>query len=156
MSEPANAQPLGALGSLRWMDGMDIWIADAAIADADAAAASAGRSGFTLDLDQANHLLDETIRIRTELVHLQRKADELESLTPPAHDPASADYHGSLTRQGQQPGAFAYGAGHLHVEVDYLAELIRRLRQAVGRTEETDEDGARHLRKTPEGEGYAG
>ncbi|GAA1982440.1 hypothetical protein [Amycolatopsis minnesotensis] len=156
MNDPANVQSPGTMGAFRWMGDADIRIADAAIADADATASSAGRSGFTLDLDQAHQLLADATRIRQELTLLQDNASVLERLEPPAQDPASKGYNGLLTRQGEQPGAFAYGAGHLRVEVEYLTELIGRLQKALVLKEGTEHDHGRKLKKTDDGQGYAG
>lgn len=156
MNDPAHAQSPGAIGPFRWMGDVDIRIADAKVALADAASAASGGSGFTLDLDQANQLLAEAKRIRHELTLLQDEANVLAHLEPPAQDPASKGYNGLLTQQGRQPGAFAYGAGHLRIEVEYLTELIDRLRKALALKEGTEQDSGRKLKKSDQGQGYAG
>ena len=136
-----------------WLTGVDFYITDPVTQNIDNAKhreaqinamtqgmAVGGAPGFSLDKDQAVKMVTDAMAIRIELEKLQNKAEFLEKMTAPAKDPASSSFNESATWQGGTPGAFAYGSGHLRLEVMYLSELIKRLNKALGRTSDTDDD----------------
>ncbi|SDW30029.1 hypothetical protein SAMN05421504_101198 [Amycolatopsis xylanica] len=129
-----------------WLDGVDIYVDNArnreVLDNRKIQAAHAG-PGFSLDKDEATRMLEQARAIRKELQDVQHKAEFLEKMDPPAKDPVSCSYNGSVTWCGEEaPGAFAYGAGHLRLEALYLNELIERLRKALGIVEAEDEHAA--------------
>ncbi|WP_344432319.1 hypothetical protein [Amycolatopsis minnesotensis] len=141
-----------------WLGDSEINVINDKIATFDKFAAFTGRSdGFTLDRDEAHEILNEATRIRNQLNLLQMKANRLEHLSPPADDPASLDYNDVLTSKSAEfvrakseeirgrPGAFAFGAGHVTIEVNYLTELIGRLRKSLGIKDETEEQNKQRL-----------
>ncbi|SEB38937.1 hypothetical protein SAMN04489727_1278 [Amycolatopsis tolypomycina] len=78
-------------------------------------------------------MLKQINALTVELAKIQNEANALSRITPPARDQVTSGYHGNLTRrQDGQPAAFAYGAGHVQVELDYLDELAKRLEDALG------------------------
>lgn len=108
--------------------------------------------GFSLDKDQATTMLAQAKKMRLDLRAIQNKAEFLEKMSAPAQDPVSVAYTKAATWQGaDNPGAFAYGSGHIRLEVLYLSEIIDRLDKALGLTEAADDQAGADVGKAGAG-----
>lgn len=94
--------------------------------------------GFRLDREHAEKMVEQAIRIRQSLENDQSVTQSLERMEPAAKDPVSVDFAQSATWNDGRAGAFAFGAGHIRLEMLYLDELVKRLNLALGRTTEAD------------------
>ncbi|WP_370946982.1 hypothetical protein AB5J62_05345 [Amycolatopsis sp. cg5] len=131
-----------------WLEGLSFWVSDpisenvdrarAAEAVANAQAQQAHGPGFRLDRQHAEQMVSQAIQVRADLENDQRITQSLERMQPAAKDPVSVAFAQNATWNGGTAGAFAYGAGHVRLEILYLDELIKRLNTALGRTTETD------------------
>ncbi|MFJ1765910.1 hypothetical protein ACIOD2_36670 [Amycolatopsis sp. NPDC088138] len=80
-----------------------------------------------------------TIEAQLGTAHLLSQAD------PPAQEPVSVQ---AVTGQNGVNDTGRYYEGHLHYQLNYLSELIGRLRQALGIVETTDQQAAEGTTKT--------
>lgn len=139
-------QPAPESGGL--FSGLGFWITDGPAAVAASSGPACGGAagpgqGFSLRQGEAMDLLRRAENTLIDLRVVLTKAEGLTQMSPPAKDPASSGYHTRVVGAGAQ-GAGAFGSGITHVrrEYDYLSELARRLRDALGLTQRTDTQNA--------------
>ncbi|MFD5091013.1 hypothetical protein ACFWMR_10470 [Amycolatopsis thailandensis] len=101
--------------------------------------------GIYLDRDHAEQMVKQAGEILAALENDQSLTQSLERMQSAAQDPVSVGFTKAATWNGGQPGAFAYGAGHVRLEILYLGELTRRLEKALGRTSENDHESGKGL-----------
>ncbi|WP_370948822.1 hypothetical protein AB5J62_15040 [Amycolatopsis sp. cg5] len=133
-----------------WLSDVHFWVSDAP--SAGSAGGQGGDppgagQGFSLSRDEALSMLVRARGVCDELRALQRKAEQLTQMQAPADEPASKGYNSAGN------GAFGYGSGHIHKEIEYLSELISRLERALGITAQGDEDAAADMKRTTAGLG---
>lgn len=139
-----------------WLSEVSFWIKDDPTAPGVGggvmgAAVGASGQGFSVTRDEAEKLLRQVQGVLNEIDSMERKAERLMKVTPPAQDPASLAFNTQLVGDGQEGGAFRYGLGHLKRERGYLAELVKRLNEALGRTVESDDAAATVLDRATDG-----
>ncbi|WP_406640821.1 hypothetical protein [Amycolatopsis sp. WGS_07] len=129
------------------------WLPDITITDGTG---SPPGPGFTMSRDDAHSMLRLAKQARDEFNKMRNRAKYLTRLTPPADEPASNDYNERLT--GQNPGDGAFGAGLANVSrmYAYADELVRKLEQALGITESSDEAAAADVEAAGSPTGFAG
>ncbi|MGW4830499.1 hypothetical protein ACWEOG_23160 [Amycolatopsis japonica] len=96
--------------------------------------------GIYLDRDHAEQMVKQAGEVLAALENDQSLTQSLERMQSAAQDPVSVGFTKAATWNGGQPGAFAYGAGHVRLEILYIKELIDRLNTALGRTTENDQN----------------
>jgi hypothetical protein len=105
----------------------------------------AGGQGFAMSSVEMRSVLKNaedlrfTIEAQLGTAHLLSQAD------PPAQEPVSVQ---AVTGQNGVNDTGRYYEGHLHYQLNYLSELIGRLRQALGIVETTDQQAAEGTTKT--------
>ncbi|WP_219148227.1 hypothetical protein [Amycolatopsis sp. TNS106] len=99
--------------------------------------------GFRLDRDHATRMVEKAMQVKLALENDQRITQTLERMQSAAQDPVSMRFTKAATWNGGQPGAFAYGAGHVRLEMLYIEELIERLNTALGRTTQNDQEAGK-------------
>ncbi|MFC9257266.1 hypothetical protein [Amycolatopsis thailandensis] len=107
--------------------------------------------GIYLDRDHAEGMVEQAIQVRAHLVNDQSITASLERMRSAAADPVSVGFTKAATWNGGQPGAFAYGSGHVRLEILYLDELISRLNKALGRTAQNEQETQKTLNGVQEG-----
>jgi hypothetical protein len=107
--------------------------------------ATASSEGFSLTRDEAENMVRRAESVLKDIAAMVTKAERLRKVTPPAQDPASVAFNVQLVGSGQDVGAFGYGLGHLQREQGYLAELVQRLNEALGRTTTSDDKASTTL-----------
>ena len=131
-----------------WLSDVNFWIKDDASAPGSFAStvggvvgmgAGSSSQGFSLTRDEAENMVRRAESVLHDIDVMQTKAERLMKVTPPAQDPASLTFNTQLVGTGgQDAGAFGYGLGHLQRERGYLAELVQRLNEALGRITVSD------------------
>ncbi|WP_051793133.1 hypothetical protein [Amycolatopsis jejuensis] len=124
-----------------WLTGLGITITPST---------SAG-PGFTLNRDDAMSMLRLAKQARDQLRDMRATAANLGRLTPPADDPASTAYNTRLVGDGQATGAFGAGVAHVDQMYTYTADLVVKLQQALGITENADRTAADDVRPSSPG-----
>ncbi|MGH3623691.1 MAG: hypothetical protein ACRDQ5_18170 [Sciscionella sp.] len=140
------AMPQPQSGQGGWLSDLAFWINDGPRATVGSAG-SVGQ-GFSLSRDEATSLLTQAENVLDDLKPLINKADQLRQMQPPADDPASNGYNHIAAGGGRDTGVFGFGVGHVEREYNYLRELVRRLRDALGSTQDTDEHAGRDIAGT--------
>ncbi|WP_370940413.1 hypothetical protein [Amycolatopsis sp. cg13] len=112
--------------------------------------------GFTMSRDDARSMLNLAKQARKQFDDMRIHAQYLTRLTPPADEPASNDYNRRLTGSDSGDGAFGAGLANLIHLRDYTQELVRKLEQALGITENSDEAAAAEVKASGEPTGLAG
>ncbi|WP_145926597.1 hypothetical protein [Amycolatopsis orientalis] len=146
-----------------WLAGMNFWVTDDLVdvnvnrargreswANAQVQQAAHG-PGFQLDRDHAEKMVKDATEVLRRLRNDQSITESLERMKSAADDPVSVGFTKAATWSGGQPGAFAYGAGHVRLEILYLEELVRRLNTALGRTAGNEQDARNALQGVEEG-----
>ncbi|WP_340681646.1 hypothetical protein LCL61_23185 [Amycolatopsis coloradensis] len=118
----------------------------AEIATNDQVQQAAHAPGFRLDRDHAERMVQKAKEVLEHLRNDQTITQSLERMRSAAEDPVSMGFTKAATWNGDQPGAFAYGAGHVRLEMLYLKELVKRLEKALGRTTENDQESGEALK----------
>ncbi|MFI9450397.1 hypothetical protein [Amycolatopsis sp. NPDC052450] len=101
--------------------------------------------GIYLDRDHAETMLKKASDVLRQLRDDQSITQSLERMKSAAEDPVSVAFTKAATWNDGQPGAFAYGAGHVRLEILYLEELSRRLKEALGQTCQNDQEAGKTL-----------
>ncbi|WP_051165657.1 hypothetical protein [Amycolatopsis orientalis] len=158
MSQPAQ-QP-------GWLDGLYFNIGDAFSAGDAAGAAMGGSSGgggapsgqgFTMSRDDAQAMLKLAKTVREHFADMRQDANDLTQLTSPADEPTSNNYNKLLVNEGEPKGAFVTGEDQVKQEFAYANELVKRLEQALGIIESSDEQATDDVKNAgKQGGGYAG
>ncbi|MGY6653373.1 hypothetical protein ACXIZN_14490 [Amycolatopsis sp. TRM77291] len=144
-----------------WLAGLDMWVTDPIgdnVERAKAAESAANAQvqqgahgpGFRLDRDHAERMVRKATTILERLRDDQRITQSLERMKSAAEDPVSVGFAKAATWNADRPGAFAYGAGHVRLEILYLEELVGRLNKALGRTAGNDQDSGRAIKNSVE------
>jgi hypothetical protein len=139
-----------------WLSDVSFVIRDVGdrVAEAAAVVGVPAGPGFTLDRDEAKVMLEQCKQTLIDLKKLQNTAATLTRIIPPARDQVTVGYHGNLTaQQNGQPAAFAYGAGHVQLEIDYMNELITRLEDALGIMHSSDVNAQKTVEAAGQGSG---
>ena len=109
--------------------------------------APSGSQGFSLTREEAERALEEFRAIYNDLVDVERKAQFLIQMRPPAEDPASVQLNEAFAGGSSGLGAFGYGHKHIAREIAYFRELVGRLEKALGYVAEADESAGHHVGK---------
>lgn len=151
------AMPQPQPGQDGWLSDLAFWIDDNSSNAADSGGAGgAGGQGFSLSHTKASGLLSQAEGVLKDLVPLLYDAEALTKMQPPADDPASNGYNHIAAGGGRDTGVFGFGVGHIEREYNYLREFIRRLRDALGLTQDTDEHAGRDIARSGEDGGLLG
>ena len=131
-----------------WLSDVNFWIKDDASAPGSFAStvggvvgmgAGSSSEGFSLTRDEAENMVRRAQGVLDDIEGMLHKAEDLTKVTPPAEDPASLTFNTQLVGTGgEDAGAFGYGLGHLKREKGYLAELVQRLNEALGKITVSD------------------
>lgn len=114
-------------------------------------------NGFSLDIDVAKQVLEELLDYQDRLGVMKRKVSTLCSMKPPSKDPSTMAMHVAMVGDGNgKLGAFSYGGGHIDLQLDYVTELIDRIRKALAAIGQSDQDQAAAVQKTNPGTGSRG
>lgn len=98
--------------------------------------------GFTMSRDDARSMLNLAKHAREQFDEMRTLAAYLTRLTPPADEPASNDYNRQVTGTAFGDGAFGAGLANVTRMYAYANELVRKLEQALGSTESSDQTAA--------------
>ncbi|MET9262732.1 hypothetical protein [Amycolatopsis sp. NPDC004079] len=112
--------------------------------------------GFTMSRDDARSMLNLAKQAVKQFDDMRSHARYLTRLTPPADEPASNDYNRRLTGSGPEDGAFGTGLANLIHLREYTDELVRKLEQALGITESSDQAAAAEVKASGDPGGFAG
>ncbi|GAB3357277.1 hypothetical protein [Amycolatopsis echigonensis] len=115
------------------------------------------KNGFSLDIDVAKQVLQELLGYQDRLGLMKRKVSTVCSMKPPSKDPSTMAMHVAMVGDGRgKLGAFSYGGGHIDLQLDYVTELIDRIRKALAAIGQSDQDQAAAVEKTHPGTGSRG
>ncbi|WP_344869443.1 hypothetical protein [Amycolatopsis ultiminotia] len=112
-----------------------------------------------MSTDEARNMLTVAKRLRDKYQGMLPTAQSLTQLTSPADEPGSNGYNKLLVDAGPPPGAFAAGESQVKQEYAYADELVKRLEQALGITETSDEQAGTDVKNATSGnesKGFAG
>ncbi|MBE8519374.1 hypothetical protein ILP97_17980 [Amycolatopsis sp. H6(2020)] len=96
--------------------------------DRDARASGSSGAGFSLSPAEAQAILAQADEVLDRLEQLKRDTGRLKQVAPAAGDPASVAYNSRLA-SGQ--GVFDAASQHVKAEVDYLGELITKIKAGL-------------------------
>ncbi|MFD2466628.1 hypothetical protein [Amycolatopsis silviterrae] len=126
------------------------WLPDFTITDGTG---SPPGPGFTMSRDDAHSMLRLAKQAFVQFDEMQSRATYLTKLTPPADEPASNDYNGRLINGD---GAFGAGLEHLGQLRGYTHALVRKLEQALGITESSEQTAAADVKAAGAPTGFTG
>jgi len=132
-----------------WLAGVDFAIADrAAVYDrtTDYGAASLeAAAGYTLDPAAAHDMLSQTSEALEMLQAVKADAVNLQSVRPPAQDPASSAYNTRLTNGSG--GIFDHALVQIDIEIAYLEELKGKIKEAFAKINGREATAADEMRR---------
>jgi hypothetical protein len=105
----------------------------------------AGGQGFAMSGSEMRAMLKKAEDQRKDIEQQRINAQILSQAVAPAEEPVSL--HAVNGPNGVNEVGRYYG-GHLDYQYNYLSELIRRLRSALGITEESEQQAADTTRKS--------
>jgi hypothetical protein len=123
-----------------FFSGIDFWATDMP----SGASRPAGGQGFAMSSDEMRAMLQKAVDQRDTISNELVKASRLSQAEPPADEPVSnAAVYGAngINETGR------FYAGHLQYQYNYYSELIKRMQQALGITEATDQAAADAAKK---------
>ncbi|MEA5359806.1 hypothetical protein VA596_09675 [Amycolatopsis sp., V23-08] len=103
-----------------------------------------GGQGFAMSSSEMQALLKKAETQRQTIGEQRDSARILSQAHPPAEEPASIQ---AVNGPNGVNETGRYYQGHLDYQFNYLTELIRRLRQALGMNEEADQQAADTTKK---------
>ena len=141
-----------------WLSDLAFWTNDNVSTTTGSGGAGGGAvgQGFSLSHAEATSLLKQAKDVLWDLQPLMHSARGLTQMQPPADDPASNGYNHIAAGGGRDTGVFGFGVGHISREYEYLRELVRRLRDALGLTQDTDEQAGHDIARSGDDGGLVG